>query len=74
MDLSFADQALCTRYLLNTSQPLPPALYDVPLDIDERVASLKLQALGVQLDRLNGQQVAYQQSWQLGTVWHAMVL
>src|SRR5437763_4205027 len=48
MDLSFADQALCTRYLLATAQQLPPTVYDVPSDIDERVAALKLRSLGVQ--------------------------
>jgi len=68
MDLSFADQALCTRYLLKTSQSLPPAVYDVPPDIDERVASLKLSSLGVQLDALNEDQRNYQNSWKLGTV------
>jgi adenosylhomocysteinase len=68
MDLSFADQALCTRYLLETAQQLPPAVYDVPPDIDERVASLKLRSLGVQLDVLNEDQRRYQNSWKLGTV------
>lgn len=67
MDLSFADQALCTHYLLQASQQLPPAVYDVPSDIDERVASLKLRALGVQLDVLNEDQRTYQHSWKLGT-------
>jgi len=68
MDLSFADQALCTRYLLETAQHLPPAVYDVPSDIDERVASLKLRSLRVQLDVLNEDQRRYQNSWKQGTV------
>jgi adenosylhomocysteinase len=68
MDLSFADQALCTRYLLQKAQQLSPAVYDVPSDIDERVAALKLQALGIELDKLNAEQHAYQRSWQSGTV------
>jgi len=68
MDLSFADQALCTRYLLETAQQLPPAVYEVPPDIDERVAVLKLRSLGVQLDTLNEDQQSYQHSWKLGTV------
>lgn len=68
MDLSFADQALCTRYLLETAQQLPPAVYDVPQDIDERVAALKLQSLGVQLDTLNADQRSYQHAWKRGTV------
>jgi adenosylhomocysteinase len=68
MDLSFADQALCTRYLLKTSLQLPPAVYDVSPDIDERVAALKLRSLGVQLDTLNEDQRSYQNAWKRGTV------
>ncbi len=67
MDLSFADQALSARYLFQAGQNLPPGVYDVPPEIDEDVASLKLQALGVRLDSLNDAQRAYQGSWQLGT-------
>ncbi|GHO95584.1 adenosylhomocysteinase [Reticulibacter mediterranei] len=67
MDLSFADQALCTHYLLNAQHQLAPGVYDVPSDIDERVAQLKLQALDIKLDTLSPEQVAYQHSWQYGT-------
>lgn len=68
MDLSFSDQALCTRYLLETARHLPPAVYDVPSDIDERVAALKLRSLGVHLDTLNADQRSYQNAWKQGTV------
>ena len=68
MDMSFADQALCTHYLLKNELRLPPDVYDVPAEIDERVASLKLRALGVKLDTLDDAQRAYANSWQLGTV------
>ena len=68
MDLSFADQALSTRYLLQKSQQLAPMVYSVPPDIDERVAALKLRALGIQLDTLNDNQRAYQHTWKSGTV------
>jgi adenosylhomocysteinase len=67
MDLSFADQALCTRYLLHEGHGLPPGVHDVPPEIDERVASLKLQALGIRLDTLTEEQDIYQHSWHLGT-------
>jgi adenosylhomocysteinase len=67
MDLSFADQALSTAYLFETGQNLPPGVYDVPPQIDERVAQLKLAALGVQIDALDSAQQRYQQAWQLGT-------
>jgi len=67
MDLSFADQALCTRYLLHEGRALPPGVHDVPPAIDERVATLKLQALDIHLDTLDEAQYTYQHSWQLGT-------
>jgi adenosylhomocysteinase len=67
MDLSFADQALSARYLLQAGSRLPPSVYDVPREIDERVADLKLKALGVGLDTLNEAQFAYQHAWQYGT-------
>src|SRR6266568_7123236 len=67
MDLSFADQALSARYLFQAGQSLLPGVYDVPQEIDERVASLKLQTLGVRLDTLNDTQRSYQNAWQLGT-------
>jgi adenosylhomocysteinase len=67
MDLSFADQALSTAYLFDAGRDLPPGVYDVPPQIDERVAQLKLAALGVQLDTLDSAQRRYQQEWQIGT-------
>src|SRR5215475_7294481 len=67
MDLSFADQALSTAYLFETGHDLPPGVYDVPPQIDERVAQLNLAALGVQIDALDNAQLRYQQDWQLGT-------
>ncbi len=67
MDLSFADQALCSHYLLNTEHNLSPGVYDVPSEIDERIAQLKLEALGIRLDTLNEDQRAYQNAWRHGT-------
>ncbi len=67
MDLSFADQALSAHYLLHDGRNLPPAVYDVPPEIDERVATLKLRALGIRLDALSDAQHAYQASWRFGT-------
>jgi adenosylhomocysteinase len=67
MDMSFADQALAARYLV-THRDLAPAIYDVPTEIDERVARLKLAAQGVRLDDPTPAQLAYQASWRLGTV------
>jgi adenosylhomocysteinase len=67
MDLSFADQALSTAYLFDAGRDLPAGVYAVPPQIDERVAQLKLAALGVQLDTLDQAQHRYQNDWRLGT-------
>ena len=58
MDISFAIQALTLRHLVQ-SAPLAPDLYPVPPDIDEHVASMKLEALGVATDTLSDAQRAY---------------
>jgi adenosylhomocysteinase len=68
MDLSFADQALSTLYLVQNAHNLQSAVYDVPSAIDERVAELKLRSLNVRLDTLNERQLDYQHAWALGTV------
>lgn len=66
MDMSFADQALTVEWL-NGQTGLAPQVYDVPEDIDREVARLKLQTMGVEIDRLTAQQEAYLNSWQEGT-------
>jgi len=58
MDMSFAVQALTLEHLLQAS-PLKPDLYSVPPEIDERIARMKLETLGVQIDELTDQQKAY---------------
>ena len=68
MDLSFGGLALSARYLLEHAGALAPAVHDVPVEIDERVAALKLEALGVGLDVLNDRQLTYARSWQAGTL------
>jgi adenosylhomocysteinase len=73
MDLSFAGLALSARFLLEhavsgATAALAPAVHDVPAEIDAQVAALKLEALGVRLDRLNARQETYARSWKLGTL------
>lgn len=68
MDMSFANQALCAEYLLGHAKDMAPEVYDVPEEIDERVAELKLETLGIRIDELTPEQVAYMNSWQVGTV------
>jgi len=67
MDMSFANQALCTEYVAGLSEPLPVAVHEVPREIDEQVAALKLQAMGIEIDTLTPEQKEYLASWKMGT-------
>jgi adenosylhomocysteinase len=67
MDMSFANQALSVEYLVKESGGLAPDVYDVPQDIDQTVARLKLAALGTDIDVLTPEQVEYLAGWQHGT-------
>jgi len=58
MDLSFAVQAMTLRHLLD-NVPMPPGVYPVPADIDERLARLKLETLGITIDDLTPDQRSY---------------
>ena len=67
MDMSFAIQALCLEYLDFSAQTLEPNVYDVPDHLDDQVARLKLQTLGVKIDKLSKDQQSYVRSWREGT-------
>ncbi len=67
MDMSFANQALCAEYVAAHHAELTPQVYIVPQAIDAEVARLKLAALGVTLDPMTPEQLAYVTSWQHGT-------
>ncbi len=68
MDMSFANQALCAEYMIKHAQDLKPDCYDVPEDIDNAIARVKLETLGVTIDTLTPEQIQYLNSWQMGTV------
>ena len=68
MDMSFANQALCAEYMIAHAQDMAPDCYDVPVEIDSAIAALKLETLGVAIDTLTNEQVAYMNSWNMGTV------
>lgn len=68
MDMSFANQALCAEFMAKHSDEMAPDCYDVPADIDNSIARLKLETLGVSIDTLTAEQAAYLNSWQMGTV------
>lgn len=67
MDMSFANQALAAEYLKNEGKTLEPKVYAVPLEIDSRIAELKLKSMGVQIDVLTKEQEEYLKSWKAGT-------
>lgn len=67
MDMSFADQALCAEYLAKTTD-MSPKVYDVPKEIDEKVAKLKLKAMGISIDELTDEQRKYLATWEMGTI------
>ena len=67
MDMSFADQALSAEYLAKNSKNLGPKVYPVPTDLDEMVAKLKLESMGIAIDTLTPEQVEYLASWSEGT-------
>ena len=67
MDMSFANQALCAAFMLNHADSLENKVHDVPIEVDHEIANLKLQAMGITIDRLTAEQQAYLTSWQEGT-------
>jgi adenosylhomocysteinase len=67
MDMSFANQALCMEYLIKNQDKLEKKVYSVPDEIDKNVARLKLDAMGIKIDKLTPEQQAYLDSWQEGT-------
>jgi adenosylhomocysteinase len=67
MDMSFANQALCAEYMFKHAEALERTVYDVPQEIDERIAQLKLRAMDVEIDVLTPEQEEYLASWEAGT-------
>ena len=67
MDMSFANQALSAEYMVKHAKELEKKVYAVPLDIDNEIARLKLEAMGVVIDTLTEEQVKYLNSWTEGT-------
>src|SRR5690349_8167164 len=67
MDMSFADQALSVDHLVKNRGQLPLQVFSVPEDLDKRVAKLKLESMGIKIDRLTPEQEEYLASWSEGT-------
>jgi adenosylhomocysteinase len=67
MDMSFANQALSAEYVVQNASSLEKKVYVVPEEIDNEIARLKLETLGVDIDRLTEEQAKYLASWDEGT-------
>ncbi|MBV9341175.1 MAG: adenosylhomocysteinase [Acidobacteria bacterium] len=67
MDMSFADQALSVEYMVKNHAQLEKIVYRVPEELDRRVARLKLESMGVKIDRLTPEQEEYLAGWSEGT-------
>jgi adenosylhomocysteinase len=67
MDMSFANQALSAEYMVKNHSQLENRVYSVPEDLDKQVARMKLESMGVKIDRLTPEQEHYLASWSEGT-------
>jgi adenosylhomocysteinase len=67
MDMSFATQALATEYVIKNRGKLTPKVFDVPKEIDQWVATLKLKSMRITIDTLTEDQKKYLASWEEGT-------
>ena len=67
MDMSFANQALASEYMVKNHDSLRNTVYSVPEEIDQQIARLKLAAMGVSIDVLTPEQEAYLNEWRIGT-------
>ncbi|MDY7032196.1 MAG: adenosylhomocysteinase [Thermodesulfobacteriota bacterium] len=67
MDMSFANQALSLEYMVKNGRKFKNMVYKVPVEIDESIAKLKLESMGVKIDTLTEEQKKYLASWEMGT-------
>lgn len=67
MDMSFATQALATEFVLENEGKLGPKVYNVPKEVENWVATLKLKSMGITIEELTDEQKNYLESWEMGT-------
>jgi adenosylhomocysteinase len=67
MDMSFANQALSAEWVVANGATLERKVYDVPTEIDDEIARLKLETMGIGIDVLTEEQARYLASWDEGT-------
>ncbi len=67
MDMSFANQALAAEYVVKHAGELEKTVHTVPEEIDDHIAALKLESMGLSIDTLTAEQAEYLASWEEGT-------
>jgi adenosylhomocysteinase len=67
MDMSFANQALATEYLIKHRGKLENKIQTLPAELDQEIAALKLEAMGIGIDKLTSNMIDYMNSWTVGT-------
>ena len=67
MDMSFAGQALAAKYLVDHKGELENRVYTIPVEVDQEIARIKLDAMGIRIDTLTAEQAKYLDSWEEGT-------
>ena len=67
MDMSFSTQTLASEWVAKYKGELKPQVYDVPKEIEETVADLKLKSMNLEIDELTKEQKKYLESWEQGT-------
>ncbi len=67
MDMSFANQALTAEYIVKHHDQMKKEVYPVPDEIDRQIAVMKLQSMGIHIDKLTKEQEKYLSSWEMGT-------
>ena len=67
MDMSFATQALGIEYMTRNYENMEPVVHRVPDEIDQHIAQIKLDSLGILIDRLSDDQIRYTTGWKEGT-------
>lgn len=67
MDMSFANQALGAEYMMKNYKDMKADVYTIPVEVDNEIARLKLEAMGIKIDKLTAEQEAYLNQWEHGT-------
>jgi adenosylhomocysteinase len=67
MDMSFANQALAAEVIAKEWKTLGKSVHRLPVSVDQEIAGLKLQSMGIAIDTLTPEQVGYLASWDAGT-------